>query len=468
MIQPDNLLTQVPSGVARPSFETAVHVFQVGDYQGCMIHTFKAVVFDFISKLEELSLAGEKRANDDLAEYEEIRREENPARLLAFERAISDKCYEYGFISAAQKIDFERLREDRNRAAHAILNALDEPFEPSAAQALVHMTTAVEGMLSRPPTHSKGSLDYVLRQVDSHHFATTPSEALVQLQDTPLNNCRRPLVASVIHTLVGQLLCDELPLGARSRKTAALSATRTLHPKDFEPIFKKALRANLKAMTYDAQRLLAVLWYLPETWALLDRGEQTVLVRRVREGEANDSLLHAFRIAELQPYVLKRHAELPDDLIVKASRSGFGATFTPLLQKVVSEGKLERAVQVLEQRPDLFTHLSVNVAFAVTERLLELKIIADTEPVQERGEGIPWGALAFGVFKAVATLHGYHEVKRRLELSQALLKHIKTRDELAAAELDRLGVLEWQAVTFRAAFDRGDIVPPAATRPQVA
>ena len=384
MLQPDELLTQVPSGVARPSFETAVRVFQVGDYQGCMIHTFKAVVFAFISKLEDLSLAGEKRANHDLAEYEEIRREDNPKRFLAFERAIPEECYEYGFISSAQKIDFERLREDRNRAAHAILNALDEPFEPSAAQALVHMTTAVKGMLSRPPTHSKGSLDYVLRQVDSHHFATTPSEALVQLRDTPLNNCRRPLLASVIHTLVGQLLCDELSLGARARKTVALSATRTLHPKDFEPIYKKVLRANLKAMTYDAQRLLALLGYLPETWALLDRGEQTVLIRRVREGEANEALLYAFRIAELQPYVLKRHAELTDDLILRTYEPKRRKLFLPLLRTVFVNGKLSRAERLLERTPELVRQLSLGEALRLADRLLEVEVIPVVEKLEEK------------------------------------------------------------------------------------
>ena len=466
---PTTLVARVRSDLARPTFEEAVRAYKAGLYKACIILIWQAVVYDYISKLEELSLAGETRGKASLGEYERLLKTGDVNGALTFERnVVTQACDIHGFIAHAQKRDFERLVEDRHRAAHPLMNSVDEPFTPSAELALLHLRSAVEGLLSRQPVHSKATCEHLLRLIASPHFATNAAEACRQLEDSPLMNSHPALAKSLIHALVGQLLNEDHSENNRAQRAAALLATQMLHPEVYPNTLKKALRSNLHGMDYSAERVLALLWFLPDAWALLTDQHRIALIGRVRSGTPDVSLLHACRVPALQPYVLARHSALPNDLIVKASRPGFGATFKPLLLQVATEGDMGRAMQVLEQHPELPMHLSVKAALAVTERLLELKIMAETEPIQHKQEGVSWGALVFGLIKAMASLNGHHEVKRRLELSQALLEHLQARSELAAAELDRIGSLKRQAVALRLAFSRGNVYPSSAARPQVA
>src|SRR5687767_10449094 len=102
----DELLERTRSVVAREHIEEAVRCYRSGAYRACIITTWIAVVFDFIEKLRELELTGDKEARHTLESFEKIRQTSDFRSALEFERNVLEwSKNEFQFLTPQEYAD---------------------------------------------------------------------------------------------------------------------------------------------------------------------------------------------------------------------------------------------------------------------------------------------------------------------------------------------------------------------------
>ena len=130
----DELIVRCRDKSSRKFIQEAVSCYRAGAFRSCIVSTWNAVVFDFLHKLRELELLGDKEAIRLLEEFEKLRSSGNQFKeLWQFESDIPDIALKkFELISAVEKSDIKRLFEDRSRCAHPSMTSLEEPFEATA------------------------------------------------------------------------------------------------------------------------------------------------------------------------------------------------------------------------------------------------------------------------------------------------------------------------------------------------
>jgi hypothetical protein len=73
LIDLDELVLRCRDEQARQYIEEAVACYKAGAYRSCIVSTWVAVVYDYIHKLRELEMTGDKNARRKIEEYEKIR-----------------------------------------------------------------------------------------------------------------------------------------------------------------------------------------------------------------------------------------------------------------------------------------------------------------------------------------------------------------------------------------------------------
>jgi hypothetical protein len=106
----------------------------------------------------------------------------------------------------------------------------EELYQPTAEQVRYHMRTAVNAMLSQPPTGGKAALDQLVAQVQGAYFAVDEAKALVLLEHGVLRRPRESLVRNFTIVLMKMIADPGIDIAGRQRASAALGAVRKLHP----------------------------------------------------------------------------------------------------------------------------------------------------------------------------------------------------------------------------------------------
>jgi hypothetical protein len=231
LIDIDELMLRCKDKDARDHVREAVACYKVGAFRSCIVATWTAVVFDFLHKLRQLELTGDKNAKAKLEEFEDIRNSNNPGAALKFEDRVLGMCKdEFEFLSNLEYEDLLRLKYDRNRCAHPSMISADEPYQPSGELARTHLRNAVTHMLQHPPVQGKAALDRLRRDLMSGYFPTTIDDAIEFLRHGPLPNSRDSLVRNLAIVLLKEILFEELGEYTVLQRLAAFAATRELHP----------------------------------------------------------------------------------------------------------------------------------------------------------------------------------------------------------------------------------------------
>ena len=90
LVDIDELVLRCRNEQAKEYIAEAVACYKVGAFRACVVATWIAVVFDFLYKLEELKLTGDKNAKTRLEEFEQLRKNEDVVGSQNFERKIPD------------------------------------------------------------------------------------------------------------------------------------------------------------------------------------------------------------------------------------------------------------------------------------------------------------------------------------------------------------------------------------------
>jgi hypothetical protein len=227
---------------ARKFIKEAVACYRVGAYRSCIVATWNAVVFDFLHKLRELELLGDKEASKLLEQFEKLSSEKKVKELWQFESDIPKKALKpFELISNVEMSDIERLFDDRSRCAHPSMTSLEEPFEATAELARYHLRSAITHLLERPPVQGRAARERVFQDIKSEYFPKNPELAITYFQKSPLARARLTLIKDVVLGLTVSLLTENLLEDERERQFSAIHAISSMYPEQTREILNEKL-----------------------------------------------------------------------------------------------------------------------------------------------------------------------------------------------------------------------------------
>lgn len=279
----DELPMACRSHRAAEHVEEAVLCYRAGAYRQTIVATWISVVYDYIDKLRDLDRTGDANAKGHLAAFQKAHETHNVASALKLERDLLKVAQkEFELLSELDRVDLERLMEDRHRCAHPSLDSDEEPFVATAELARLHLRNAVDHMLSRPPVQGKAGFARVARDLDSPYFPEDADEARARLEEGPLGAARESLIRQVIRKLVEELLAEERDAAERGRRFAALHALLRMEPDTVEYLLGEELERTAAHLDHAHWgRVLRLIGRVPLAWNLLPETDRDVTKRFV-------------------------------------------------------------------------------------------------------------------------------------------------------------------------------------------
>lgn len=239
----DELILRCRDKLSRKFIQEAVSCYRAGAFRSCIVATWNAVVFDFLHKLRELELLGDREAAKLLEEFDNLRSSGKQFReLWQFESSIPEIALtKFELISAVEKSDIERLFEDRSRCAHPSMTSLEEPFEATAELARYHLRSAVTHLLERPPVQGRAARERIFQDIKSEYFPVDPELAIKYFHKSPLARARFVLVKDIVIGLTKDLLVEDRLEDERLRQFSALNAVSSMYPQETREILNNQL-----------------------------------------------------------------------------------------------------------------------------------------------------------------------------------------------------------------------------------
>ncbi|MDY7005686.1 MAG: hypothetical protein SWX82_17595 [Cyanobacteriota bacterium] len=362
----DELILLCRDKSSQKFIQEAVVCYRAGAFRSCIVSTWNAVVFDFLHKLRELELFGDKKAPLLLQEFEKLRSAENFKDLWQFESNIPEKAHqEFELISPIEKLDIERLFQDRSRCAHPSMTSLEEPFEATAELARYHLRSAITHLLQRPPVQGRAASKRIFEDIKSEYFPVNSEEAIKHFQQSPLARARFTLIQDVVIGLTKSLLIDNLPEVERERQFSALTAVSKMYVQETGKILNEKL-SGIIINKVDDDNWDKVIIYLAKikVWENLSQPcqlkaqnfveklkvevyeEKKYFLSGVSKLSPNlNILIKAAHIDFLRDYVIKKFDDVPrQDILLLHDMCGDNLFQTqiilPLLRKSASEASL--------------------------------------------------------------------------------------------------------------------------------
>lgn len=312
----DELILRCRDKLSRKLIQEAVSCYRAGAFRSCIVATWNAVVFDFLHKLRELELLGDREAAKSLEEFDSLRSSGKQFReLWKFESSIPEIALtKFELISTIEKSDIERLFEDRSRCAHPSMTSLEEPFEATAELARYHLRSAITHLLERPPVQGRAARERIFQDIKSEYFPVDPELAIKYFQKSPLARARFVLVKDIVIGLTISLLVEDRLEDERSRQFSALNAVSNMYPKETREILNNQLSDIILSRVTDENWDKAIV-YLGSISAWDSLSEPCMLKA--------ESYIDKTEIYETHYKFFKRLSKNALSILIKASRIGF-------------------------------------------------------------------------------------------------------------------------------------------------
>lgn len=312
----DELILRCRDKLSRKFIQEAVSCYRAGAFRSCIVATWNAVVFDFLHKLRELELLGDREAAKLLEEFDGLRSSGKQFReLWQFESSIPEIALtKFELISTVEKSDIERLFEDRSRCAHPSMTSLEEPFEATAELARYHLRSAVTHLLKRPPVQGRAARERIFQDIKSEYFPVDPEVAIKYFQKSPLARARFILVKDIVIGLTKDLLVEERLEDERSRQFSALNAVSSMYPQETREILNNQLSDIILNRVTDENWDKTII-YLGSISSWDSLSEPCRLKA--------ESYIDKIEIYETHQRFFKRLSQNALFIIIKASRVGF-------------------------------------------------------------------------------------------------------------------------------------------------
>lgn len=332
LVDIDELALRCRDEQARAYIREAVACYKANAFRSCIVATWNAIVFDFLHKLRELDLTGDKKAKQHLEKFNAIRLagEKRLLDALAFERDILKLAAEdFELLTSLEIIDLSRIQADRNRCAHPSMQSAEEPYEPTAELARTHLRNAVTLMLEREPVQGKAAFDLICSDVKSVHFPTSHEEAKTFFKHGLLKRAKQSLVSSLIKGITVSNLNENLPLREQKRQLAAIGGILSLYRNYAEEALKKDFNSIVSKVPDN--RYWALIRYVstfPISWEILNQAMRVKInsyVRSLAAGPGDERayvIAQALCIDELREAITDPLKSLSDTELAKAISYG--------------------------------------------------------------------------------------------------------------------------------------------------
>jgi len=206
----DELIIKCSDNNSKLFIEEAVKSYKAGAYRACINNTWLALVMNITFKIEQLALMNDAEAIKQKDILDKIKVQNNIAGMLNFERDILKTAKEkFEFFDDITLIDLERIKEDRNRCSHPLLNIDNEPFIPSAELARHHLYLAVDKVISEGNVFGKAALDKILQLINNPIFPMWYDDAEKVLKNSFLSSPKKSLVVNLIKVLIKEILNND-------------------------------------------------------------------------------------------------------------------------------------------------------------------------------------------------------------------------------------------------------------------
>jgi hypothetical protein len=259
VIDLEELLGQVRDAGAKDQLREAINCYHAGAYRSAIVSTWVAVVFDYVAKLRELDMTGNRAARTKLDTLDAIRTNHELPQLLSFEKDLVEEAVtSFELISPVESVDIKRLYEDRNRCAHPSLTAQDEVFRPSAELARAHIVAAVRNMLGQAPIQGTAAANRIFTEIVSESFPTDPLKASEYLGHGPLGRAKDTLLRSVVIGVTKDLMTANRPTIERKKQYATLNGVKILYPEKFNEIVANNLRRIAEGLEDDKTKRIVL------------------------------------------------------------------------------------------------------------------------------------------------------------------------------------------------------------------
>ncbi len=340
LVDLDELVLRCRNEQAKSYIAEAVSCYKAGAFRACVVATWIAVVFDFLHKLEELRLTGDKNAKTRLEEFEKFRKNEDVVGSQTFERKIPDMAKnEFELISAVEHEDLLRLQKDRHRCAHPSMTVAGEAFQPSAELARYHLRNVVDHLLQYPPVQGKPALDWIFQSIDSEYFPANAQKALISLASGPLAHPRDSLVRSLVIEIMNAVLGGELGEDKQQHYLAALNATRMLHHELVESVLSSKLNGLVvKLPDKNLICLLELLGRVTDLWQYLGDDVRTRLeafVSNLPKDLLVQGLCGALAVPELRSFALQQIQNATASVVAELAKLPLSPMPTEILERAV-------------------------------------------------------------------------------------------------------------------------------------
>ena len=233
----EEMILECVDGDSKAHIREAVRCYQTGAYRAAIITSYVSVCFDLIAKLRHLASCGDKTADiltkklDDLQQQQQDRDPIVFRGLLNFEHDLLETFQKkFGYFDHHEIKDLCRLRDDRHRCAHPTYRQGGQPYSPTAELARLHISSALNHVLTQPSRQGKAALADLRKAVLSKYFPKKVGDAIVTLRSTALGNARKPLIHAFVDDLVSGYLDENHPYYKKNAVACALDAAVKIHP----------------------------------------------------------------------------------------------------------------------------------------------------------------------------------------------------------------------------------------------
>lgn len=285
--------------------------------------------FDLIEKLRALAAAEDPEAKARLAELAKLQTNQikgDPSAipgLLKFERELPDLFRDkFEFFGIIEHDDMLRLNTDRNRCAHPTFLQSEEPYNPSAEVARLHIRNALDLVLTQEAKQGKAALKSLTTIITSEYFRKDEAEVRNRLEASPLKNARDGLVRAFIDETTFGVATKASPYytkAAAVKSAEALVAMRpgVAFPRMCANVAKLLQEADKVAVKYGALMALRS----PDVGNTLADASKPALKSFITNPSGMSkavALDRGLKIEWLKPHIIDEIGKLNSDEIKKA------------------------------------------------------------------------------------------------------------------------------------------------------
>ncbi len=304
----DELALQTRNHTSRIYIQEAIAGYHIGTLRAATVSTWIAVNYDIISKIRELSNRGDNHARQFSETLDKAISGDSVRELEKIESRILDTATDFEFLDSQQLRDLNRLKDDRNYAAHPAFVSPTQLYDPTPEVVRSHIVHALLYLLTQRPVQGKILIEQFKADVVAESFPHDDLQLRHFLNDKYLKNSRESLYRGLIEKILWWLIyqAESELIGYEIRLARSFNAFADLLPDKFMRFVKEWISDGKQ---FKDTELVNILWLMgagTQIWNELDSHVQIQIQSLVQQMPLSPPLYGAVYVDELRSLILKK------------------------------------------------------------------------------------------------------------------------------------------------------------------